>query len=753
MTAATAKSPVTSRIGRLVRSPGFVLFLLVLPAVAPLLRAGFFVSDDGRFHVYRIAALATAWSDGVLHPRLFPDFGFGYGQAVLNYYAPLSYWPGAFATLFGLGPATAAQLTIALAFFLAAFAAYGYVGSLWGPAAGVIAGVVYTYMPYHLADAYTRGAIPEHVAFIFPPLIFWAYSKAFRDEQPLPAFLWGTLAWAGLVFTHNLTALLVAPATAAYLLLLAATTRRWRRLLPATASLVLAIALSAVYWLPVLGETPAVGLALGPSQGYANHLLSAAAFVQRTLAYRYRDDAGMGVIYPFSWLTLGLLALVGGLAVWRWRQRRLPPHTPVLVFHVVMAVVAMFMMTSAALWLWRPLTFVLGHLQYPWRFLVLVALGMAVAVAALPALVPRVRPAVWVLAIFVLSLVVGMLRLPTGTLPLPDAETWSPARMWREDAEAGQIGATWTAEFLPLTVTEQRWALGRPLEGAVDGPPLQPPPSVIIDRRENAALTVRTAAEQPFELRLHQFPLPGWNAQIDGSTSSTYPSGEMGLVTVGVPAGDHVIALSFGATKYRLAGAVISTLAALVWAGLALYKLRGRRLFVARSFAARSFAATAIALLLLTAALDLNSLGVGRRVWTPQPVQAQFEDVAQLIGRDVRPAAGENALDVTLYWFALRDTASNYKVFVHLLDPQGQVVSQHDGDPVGGFSPTSRWRAGEIIADTHRIPLPPDLPPGAYGLKAGMYEFAGRGGEPRNLSTTPPTDGSNRASLGDVTLD
>ena len=739
MTDATAKSPVTGPIGRLVRWPGFVLFLLVLPAVAPLLRAGFFVSDDGRFHVYRIAALATAWSDGVLHPRLFPEFGFGYGQAVLNYYAPLSYWPGAFATLFGLGPATAAQLTIALAFFLAAFAAYGYVRSLWGPAAGVIAGVVYTYMPYHLADAYTRGAIPEHVAFIFPPLIFWAYTKAFRDEQPLPAFLWGTLAWAGLVFTHNLTALLVAPATAVFLLLLAATTRRWRRLLPAAGSLVLAIALTAVYWLPVLGETQAVGLALGPSQGYANHLLSATTFVQQTLAYRYRDDAGMGVIYPFSWLTLGLLALVGGLVVWRWRQRRLPPRSSVLVFHLAMSVVAIFMMTTAALWLWRPLTSVFGHLQYPWRFLVLVALGMAVATAALPALAPRVRPAVWVLAVFVLSLVVGMMHLPTAPLSLPDSETWSPARMWREDAEAGQVGATWTAEFLPLTVSEQRWALGRPLEGAVDGPPLQPTPSVIIDQREDAAFTVRTSAEQPFELRLHQFHLPGWNAQIDGSASLTYPSGELGLVTISVPAGEHVITLTFAGTTYRRAGAAISTLAALIWAGLALYKLRGRREFVA----------AAIALLLLTAALSLNSLGVGRRAWTPQPVQAQFEDVAQLIGRDVRPAPGEAALDVTLYWFALRDTASNYKVFVHLLNPQGQVIGQHDGDPVGGFSPTSRWRAGEIIADTHRIPLPPGLLPGAYELKAGLYEFADT---PRNLPILPATP-DNRASLGDVTLD
>ena len=82
------------------RPPSSVLYLLIvllltLPALWPLLRQGFFVSDDGLFHVYRVAALADAWSHGVLYPRLFPDFGFGYGQAVLNFYAPLTYVPGA----------------------------------------------------------------------------------------------------------------------------------------------------------------------------------------------------------------------------------------------------------------------------------------------------------------------------------------------------------------------------------------------------------------------------------------------------------------------------------------------------------------------------------------------------------------------------------------------------------------------------------------------------------------------------------
>ena len=185
--------------------------LLTLPALWLLVRPGFFVSHDGRFHVYRIAALANAWQDGVLYPRLFPEFGFGYGQAVLNFYSPLSYYPGALLASLGISPAAAAESTVALSFLLAALAAYGYGRYLLenarpglAPAAGVLAAVVYTYTPYHLADAYVRGAIPEHVAFIFPPLILWSYTAAFRKNKPWSPMLWGTLAWTGLVLTLSL---------------------------------------------------------------------------------------------------------------------------------------------------------------------------------------------------------------------------------------------------------------------------------------------------------------------------------------------------------------------------------------------------------------------------------------------------------------------------------------------------------------------------------------------------------------------
>jgi hypothetical protein len=55
------------------------------------------------------------------------------------------------------------------------------------------------------------------------------------------------------------------------------------------------------------------------------------------------------------------------------------------------------------------------------------------------------------------------------------------------------------------------------------------------------------------------------------------------------------------------------------------------------------------------------------------------------------------------------------------------------------------WRSGELIADRHRLSLPPGLPGGGYTLKAGMYQFESQ----RNLSTEPATPDS-RINLGEV---
>jgi len=728
---------------------------LALPALWPLFGPGFFASDDGRIHIYRIVALAAAWSQGVLHPRLFPELGFGYGQSVLNFYAPLTYWPGALLALLGAGPAMAAKLTIALGFLLAAMAAYGYGRYLWGPAGGVLGAIAYTYFPYHLADAYQRGAIPEQFAFIWPPLILWAYTAAFREERPIQPLLWGTLAWAGLVYTHNLTALLMTPVTILYLLILALGSGRWRRLIGAAGSLGLAIGLTAALWLPVLAESSAVGLSLGPSDGYQQHLAPLGQAVLTAPLYLYRLGQG-AADHPVSWLSLAVVLLVLGLLVWRLAAGQRPTNGSITAFHLLLVLASLFMITQASLPIWKPLAPVLAQLQYPWRFLTLAALGMMGVTAALPSLLAgfavatsesptpssraphgRSLGSFGLLALLALVLMlVPLPHLPAQPLSMPDAEAWSPDRMWREDYEAGQVGATWTGEFLPLAVSEQRWALGRPREGAADGLPPSPAPTVRLERVSYAGVQLSLSSSAPLPVRLHQFDLPGWQAELDGRPTAVYPSGELALVSANAPAGSHRLAFHFGDTPARTTGAILSTLSACLWAFLALWKTRSSLL-----------RGTAVALLLVTLILDLNALGVGQRSWMPVQVQAKLGDAALLLGYDVAPARAANALDVTLYWFALRDMSTNFKAFVHLTDGAGQVLAQHDGDPGGGYSPTTRWRAGEIIADRHRLPLPASLPAATYDLKAGLYENPPL----RNLTVDPPT-ADNRVDLGPLHL-
>jgi hypothetical protein len=77
-------------------------------------------------------------------------------------------------------------------------------------------------------------------------------------------------------------------------------------------------------------------------------------------------------------------------------------------------------------------------------------------------------------------------------------------------------------------------------------------------------------------------------------------------------------------------------------------------------------------------------------------------------------------LEVTLYWQAGQGVDRNYSVFTHLHGDR--VWAQHDSWPMDGAKPTSTWAEGEIIADHHRIPVGPDVPPGTYQLLAGIYD-------------------------------
>jgi len=183
--------------------------LLALPVVGPLLQPGYFWGGhDARHSVYFLHQFDKVFRDGVLYPRWIPDMAFGYGYPFFNVYGPLASYTGEVFLQLGFDIVTAVKIVFGLSAVLSGLTMYLFVRGLLGRPAGLIAALVYVYIPYHLFDLYVRADLAESVAFVFVPLVLWGFYEAVNRPR-LAAILWAALAYAALMFTHSLSAFIL----------------------------------------------------------------------------------------------------------------------------------------------------------------------------------------------------------------------------------------------------------------------------------------------------------------------------------------------------------------------------------------------------------------------------------------------------------------------------------------------------------------------------------------------------------------
>ncbi len=131
----------------------------------------------------------------------------------------------------------------------------------------------------------------------------------------------------------------------------------------------------------------------------------------------------------------------------------------------------------------------------------------------------------------------------------------------------------------------------------------------------------------------------------------------------------------------------------------------------------------------------------------------RFDDTVELIGYMANPSsvkAGDTT-ELALYWRPLQTTGANATVFIHLVDDEGNLIAQHDSQPVNDAYPLPLWQPDTVIRDTHQLTLPADLPVGQYKLYVGLYN-------PDSLQRWPVVgpDGSvsvDHAALLDVPIE
>jgi len=232
-----------------------LVLLLAVPAIAPLTYPGFFQTHGGF-----LPALNAA------HPAEAPDWGRAVdpvrGEGKLPY---LLAWP--FFQLSGSG-VTAVKWGYGLAFLLAAASVYLWTRRRLGSKGGLLAAVVYTYLPWHLSAVYVRGAYAEAWLWALWPLVLWAmdglagrrwWAGALVGLLALGAAFW---TQTGLTAVFAMGILIALAATLAVGILIALTTPlaslRWILVLGSIALLVVA---AAIIYLGTFSPQPRVNFA------------------------------------------------------------------------------------------------------------------------------------------------------------------------------------------------------------------------------------------------------------------------------------------------------------------------------------------------------------------------------------------------------------------------------------------------------------------------------------------------------------
>jgi uncharacterized membrane protein len=103
-------------------------------------------------------------------------------------------------------------------------------------------------------------------------------------------------------------------------------------------------------------------------------------------------------------------------------------------------------------------------------------------------------------------------------------------------------------------------------------------------------------------------------------------------------------------------------------------------------------------------------------------------------------------ISVVLQWQPTTRIPRDYTIFIHLVDPDGAIVTQSDARPTWVVPwPTDRWSPDQPVLDGHRLPLPPDLPPGRYQVQVGLYYW-------ESLERLPVLDETMQQTVGDYVV-
>ena len=595
----------------------------------------YFKNWEDLAYPHRIAELSRSWQHGVIYPRIYPTFAWGYGYPHPNFYPPAVFFAGAALHEAGLSIARSINVIIWLIVFIGALGVFLLADALAGPVFATLAAVVATAAGAGIPAAiYQTGDLAQALGLAWTPFVLLAARRCCARPRLASALIFA-LTVAAQALIHNISTALAAGLVALYLVVrgLRHAGAKW-----ALAGGAMGLGLAAFFWLPALAEKNYVLI----ERVYQQHMTPWSQLIRADWWWVALTHLDLGtaldqvpfagrslyllhtILPPIAW-GLAFLLLMGGYRRVKANRRSLRDE---LFLWTALAVVSYFAMCESA-WAWRSGS-PLRQVQLPVRVAHLaLIMGAALGAVAACELWWRLRsgrafelhlPIAW-FAIYLGAAMLASASRPSGLLakallaaPLVLALFACVLKRVPKHGVAAAALVALMGVFTVLAARDRRQELGyfyHPLaapDRALTAPaylrwertmktqtvgsnvgeylprwtagrkPTACPPRALVGcqvvGRRQAWLggAFAVRVRRRSECLYGALYYPGWRVLCDGRSVGCGPSQE-GLLNFAAPAGTSTIEIRFGETPLRKAADALSLLSAVLMAGVSVVAL------------------------------------------------------------------------------------------------------------------------------------------------------------------------------------
>lgn len=542
------------------------LLIVSLVAIASFWFALFanliFPTWDLETHYRWVTQFIAALDEGVWHPRWASESNLGLGDPTFVYYPPAYYYVVSIVDAWLNNTWLSMRVTSTVANAGTGLLAFLFVRRIAPWRYAVIAAVCAQTLPFGLFLWSHHNALPWHFSLVPLTMMvgFSVVSPRLRAFDP-----WLSVSVALLTVSHVLVAFMALICVGFGVLARSwavPTRERLKLVLNWASACGLGLLLAAPYLFPALTAQHLIS----PGEWFRSHaldwhnsfvlpLVTSGIFGTRWFSMQW--------ILP-SVLLVGLVSV--GWSLWILRTAR--TNLWYCTWALFVTATAGFLLSSEVAYPLYATVDALQRIQWPYRFLTLASICLALAVPAAAAMLhgvrrsglPRLMNGLWVVASIGLFLTIQFQIYTAG-----------------KDANLGP--QTLTGDFgraeYGVPYEKPHWrayaAGGLEKECAAAGAQCD----VLV--QENHRKSWRIASERPVELRLPVFAFPAWEVYVDAEPSQWQVDSETALISVRIPRGTHTVDLKWEALQHEKVGYALGVLAGLMLFVSAWFRFQARR--------------------------------------------------------------------------------------------------------------------------------------------------------------------------------